>query len=105
MQVIREKSPLHATLAFTDEAGDAVVPTTAEWRIDDKASGDEVVDWTSIATVTNPVSIVVPASSNALLDQASVSEVRTLTIRIDVGLLSEAHQDIEYKIRNLLGVT
>ena len=102
---VNEKSPLFMTMVFKDELGAALVPTTVEWRLDDKTNGTEVVAWTSIASPASTMTFTIPPDNNAIEDETNVSETQIFGIRVDDGLASEAHEEFEYSVLNLTGPT
>jgi len=106
LSIVNEKTTVWLTAAFTDRDGDAVQPTTVEYRID-AGSGDtlsEVLDWTSVTPATS-VEIEIDDSHNAIVDSTLDFELRTLTVRTTFGASGQAHDYYEYRVRNLEGVT
>ncbi len=102
---VNEKSPLYITVIFKNEDGDSLVPTTVDWRLDDRESDSEIVDWTSLGTPAASMSLVLEASNNLIVSESSTRERRALGIRVDDGLSTEAHQEFQYYVQNLLGPT
>ncbi len=93
------------TLAFTDEVGDPLVPTTVEWRLDAKTTPAEVVPWTGLPSPASTMTLTIPGSDNAIGDETNVSELMAFGIRVDDGLIGEAHAEFPYRIINLTGPT
>ncbi len=104
VRTVNELSPLQMTMTFTDENGDPLTPSTAEWRLDDPTNG-QVVDWTTIAGATATTVITIEAQYNKIFDSTVVREARQFSVRINDGLPSEAHEEFKYHVINLHQVT
>lgn len=102
--VINELSPAYMTANFMDENGDAVVPTTVDWRVDRK-DGTEVVAWTAVGTPAASTTILIPGSNHTILDSTNPKEEFIFTVRVDDGLSTEGYEDMSYSVRNLRGVS
>lgn len=105
MLSVNEKSPLFMTIVFTDEVGDPLIPTTVEWRLDDKTKGVEVVPWTTLTSPASTMTMTIPASDNTIEDEANVTEKMAFGIRADDGLPGESHTEFQYNLINLTGPT
>jgi len=102
--VVNENSTLFLTFTFTDEVGDPVVPTSIDWRvdnIDDPHNPVQILDWAVVGVPAASVGIQVPAAQNGITDQTNVLEKRVVTVRMNDGLSSEAHDSKNYLIKNL----
>ena len=108
-----ERSLRVINLAFTDEDGNPVTPTSASYRIDDVGSGTEVRGDTAIA-ITAPntdVDIPLTAADTSILDETKPYETRRLTYTWTYSTLTspsvEADDNDEYlyNVVNLQGVT
>lgn len=64
---IIEESACFVTVNFVDSNGNPFLPTTAQYRLDDVASGTQILDWTQISLTGTTVLIVVNGSENALI--------------------------------------
>ncbi len=102
---VKEKSPLRVTMVFTDFDGDPLVPTTVEWRLDDKTNDAEVVAWTNIASPAANMTVTIPGSGNTIEDETHVKELQVFGVRVDVGLVGESHAEYPYDVLNLSGPT
>ena len=105
MRTVNEKSPMFMTLVFTDEAGDPLVPTTAEWRLDNKETDPvtEIVAWTTMPAPASTMTVTISGANNAINDETKVREERAFGVRVDDGLAGEAHSEFQYHIINLTG--
>lgn len=102
--VINELSALFLTFTFTDEAGDPVVPTTIDWRVDivdDPHTPVEVLDWTVIGSPATSVDVQVGGGDNSITDSTKTYERRLVTVRMDSTLSTQAFQQKYYRIKNL----
>ncbi len=104
---VKEKSPLFMTMVFKDELGVLLVPTTVEWRLDDKETEPavEIVPWTAIPAPTSTMTLTIPGSDNFINDETKVKEARMFGIRVDDGLIGEAHDEFPYDVINVTGPT
>ena len=98
---VNEKSPLYMTMAFTDENGDPLVPSTVEWKLDDIEQQSEIVPWTSLGGLAAIMNVVIPSANNAIVTETSVREERMFSVRVNDGLLAEAHEQFQYHVLNL----
>lgn len=105
MLSVNEKSPIEMKVVFTNAAGDPLVPTTVDWRIDDLTNGAQVRDWTNLPSPASTMTVVVPGSDNAIDENENVKEVQLFGIRVDTGLDGEGHAELEYNVLNLKGPT
>ena len=102
---VNEKSALYMTLNFKDEAGDALVPSTVHWRLDNLEVDPvtEIVAWTLLPSPAATMNMVIPSSNNIILDETRVRERRAFGVRVDVDLAGEGHQELQYHVMNLEG--
>ena len=98
---VNEKSPLYVTVNFWDENGDPLIPTKAEWRLDDRETEVIIQDWKDMPTPAASMSVTIPGSDNAIVTETNVREERTFSIRANGGLPAEAHQEFQYHVINL----
>ncbi len=100
---VNEKSPLFMTMVFKDELDAPLVPTTVDWRLDDKTNGTEVVPWTSLPSPASTMTFTIPGDNNTIEDETHVKELQVFGIRVDDGLPGEAHSELIYNVVNLIG--
>ncbi len=93
------------TMVFRDFDEVLLVPTTVEWRLDDKTNGTEVVPWTSLPSPASTMTVTIPGSDNVIDNETHVVEVQLFGVRVDDGLAGEAHSEFEYAVANLSGPT
>lgn len=102
-RTVKEKSPLHMTVTFTDENGDPLIPQTVDWRLDNHDTDAEIVPWTALGGISSSMVVVIPATNNVIEDESNVREERSFGIRVNSGQGSEAHDEFHYHIINLHG--
>ncbi len=93
---VNEKTFYLITASFTDENGDAVVPTSAEYRIDDE-SGQSIVPLTAFT----PPSINITADQNAMISTTKLEEIRTVTLHWTYGTGKEGWGSTEYTVKRV----
>ncbi len=78
---VNERSIKVVNVAFTDEDGTAVTPTSASYRIDDVGSGTQVRDDTAISIVAPDTSadIILDATDTSILDEFNLYETKRVT--------------------------
>lgn len=103
-QVIKEGSANFLTITFKNEDDTLIVPTTVDWRIDNKTAGVEILDWASL-TPASSILQTISGLLNVLTSQDSVHELFVVTIRADDGLATQAFQSHHYRVKNLYGQT
>ncbi len=102
---VNEKSPVFVTLVFTDEAGDPLVPTTVDHRLDDKTNGAEIQDWAVLASPASTMTYTIPGDDNVINVDANVKEEHVFGVRVDDGLPGEGYSEFLYNVVNLLAVS
>ncbi len=103
MLSVNEKSPLFMTMNFKDELDAPLVPSTVEWRLDDKTNGVEIVPWTNLPGPADTMTMVIPGDNNVIDDADHIQELHAFGLRLDDGLAGEAYQELLYNVLNLIG--
>lgn len=80
MDEVTERSSWITTVAFTDEDGEAVVPASASYRVDDVGSGTEVRDDTDISPLAASTDVILTAADTSILDETHPYETRRVTV-------------------------
>ena len=101
---INEKTTLLVTVSFFDDAGAAVTPSAATYRIHDKASGAIIVATTSLAGLSTTKEIEVTSAQNALLNQSDNTEEHILTLTFTYGSSRQGTSEYRWAVRGLAGV-
>ena len=101
---VNERTTSIVTVAFTDEDGVAVIPSSAFYRLDDRQRRTVILDDTVIGSLATSVEIEITPEQNRILRPRSVSEIRTLTVHYEWGSGREANSEYRYKVLNLYGV-
>ncbi len=103
MLSVNEKSPVFMTMSFKDELDVPLIPSTVDWRLDDKTNNEEIQPWTSIPTPSATMTLTVPGDDNVINDEANIKEEHVFGIRVDDGLPGEAYSELLYNVVNLIG--
>jgi hypothetical protein len=101
--VIKEQNTYRIRASFVDDSGFPVTATGGSYRVDDITGGfiTEVISNTSLIPTTTFYDIIIPASSNAILDQEHVEEKRLVTVTFIYGAARRGSGEYEYIIQNL----
>ncbi len=102
---INEKTTLLVTVSFFDDAGAAVTPSAATYRIHDKASGSIIVAITSLAGLSTTKEIEVTSAQNALISQTDSTEEHVLTLDFTYGSSRRGTSEYRWVVRGLEGVS
>jgi hypothetical protein len=105
MDEVNERTTMLLTVAFFDDDGVAVAPTTASYRIDNRNSGTEIVDDTAIATPGTTEEIEITSAQNRILNAANKEEIRVVTVDFTYGSSRRGTVEYFYKVKNLFGIT
>ncbi len=102
-----ERTSVVVTVNFIDEDGDPVAPTSATYRIDDKASKTNILPATPIPAPSTSEDLLITEDQNQILRTRKPFEIRTITVEWNyTSVLGAMHgtAEYEYKIINLYGV-
>lgn len=100
-----ERSTVLITVTFTDDNGDPVTPSSATYRVDDRASRTAILAATSIGSLSTSVDLTITSEQNAIVRPRKAFEVRTVTVEFDYdGSTKHGTAQYEYKLVNLYGV-
>lgn len=73
---------------------------TGRYRIDNLSVNQEILDWTVLANSVNPLTLLIPASLNAIQRQWNDFEAQQVTVEVTVG--DEVQQQVfVYSLVNL----
>ena len=100
MKKHNELSQVVVTVSPKDLNGDAYTPTTAKYKVNDQASRDEMVQYTSLTPAT-AMTITIPPSVNTIISDSNEEEVKTVTVLLDEGLDTQHYIEYEYAVVNL----
>ncbi|MFA5424499.1 MAG: hypothetical protein WC374_11655 [Phycisphaerae bacterium] len=101
MEIIKPDTTLTISLAFTDENGDAVTPSAARYRIDDVASGDEVLAWTNFTPATSTYDLIIEAAQNAIINSAQPTEKKLVKVEITYGTDNKKTDTYVYMVSDI----
>jgi len=101
MDTFNERSTVLVAVAFRDEDGVAVIPTSASYRLDDVRSGVHIIESTALGSLAASMEIEIPHASNTVLDQRREFEQHRLTVQFDYGSGRRGTNDYVFAVRNL----
>ncbi len=90
-------------MVFEDEFKLPLIPTTVDYRIDDRTNGVLIVDWTALPSPAATMNFTIPGDKNTVEDESHVKEVQIFGVRVDEGLPGEGHSELIYNVLNLTG--
>lgn len=103
--IVLEESTFPATAYFRTRATKAATaPTTIRYRVDDLKTGKILTDWTSVSAAAS-VTITITAANNEIQDNASRLERKQLIVQADAGLSTQVNGKVQWRVRNLQGIT
>lgn len=102
---VNEKTTSIVTLSFTDEAGNAVTPTSGSYRIDDVSSGTQVKGDTAFTPGSSTHELTILDTENAILAAANARELRCVTVSITYGSGKKCTAEYRYYVVNLLKIS
>lgn len=91
------------TMVFKDEDDAPLIPSTVDWRLDDKTNNEEIQPWTSLPAPASTMTFSVAGDKNVINDETNVKEMHVFGIRVDEGLPGEAYSELLYNVVNLIG--
>ncbi|PKN05551.1 MAG: hypothetical protein CVU74_01090 [Deltaproteobacteria bacterium HGW-Deltaproteobacteria-9] len=102
MEIINENSTLDLRLSFADESSVGVVPTAAQYRIDDVETGAQILDWTSFTPAAATHDLSITDAQNAIINSDLEKENKRVTVKITYGPQSKkATGAYIYTVKNL----
>lgn len=101
LSVVNEGTTAYLTVAFYDKTDVLAAPTTINYRVDDLASGTNIVASTAVGSPASSVEITLTAAANAILDSLNEYEVRVVTITASYGAGGQVQDQYRYRVRNL----
>ncbi len=104
MLSINEGSRLPLTFRLFNSATTPLTPLTLRYRIDCESTGRELVAWTDV-TPSSSISLVIPASVNAIQNRANTFELKTMTVEADADTENAFSEEYTWRVKNLTGVT
>jgi hypothetical protein len=106
LTIVQEETTFVATIYNrTRPSMQPSVPTTMHYRVDCLSTKREITDWTSIASPAASKELLITSDENKILDDSFNIETKQLTVKLDSGLATQQIKPIQWKVRNLLGIT
>ena len=101
MEDVNEKSTYVVTLSFKDENGVAVTPDSSTYRLDDEASGEEIIEDTVVIPTGTTYNAVISSTSNTILNDDKKYEVKVLSASFTYQTTKVGTAEHRYKLLNL----
>ncbi len=108
MDIVNEKTTPVLNVAFYDENGTAVVPTSATYQIDDVTEGrvnQSITGETSISVLAASVDIAITDQETKIIDAMLSSEKRLVTVKFQYGTNKRGSKEFRYIVKNLSKIT
>ena len=100
LSTINEGSTGYLTIAFKDNAGVAVVPTTAQYRVDCITTGVALRALTSL-TPASSIQVILTATDTAIQQQTNVQELKRVTVLANYGGTDNDNETYDFFVNNL----
>ena len=104
-RIINELSQAVITVDPFDTNNDPYTPINARYRVDDCRSENSMVAWTTIATLSTSMEIIVAGSLNTIVNDRHKTETKVVTVNTDNGLDTAHNEQYFYKVKNLAFVS
>ena len=98
---VNELTTYLITVEFTDEDDNAVIPASLTYRIDDVASGQEILDNTVVYPSEATYDLIVESENNTILNEALFTEQRRVTVIAAYGDGRTVTGEHYYLVKNL----
>jgi hypothetical protein len=100
MKSVNENSAHTIVTRFFDEQNQPTTPTTARWRLFDVTNNRIITDWADMTPAT-AITIVIPASSNAIYRDNVTRQEQAFMVQSDTDLPTQFTSEEHYYVRNL----
>lgn len=100
MLIVNEGSTAILTVDFFDKDGNTAAPDTAQYRIDDVATGSSIRANTSIVASSSSVDVTLTAADNAMVTNSSDTEIHRVTVTASVAG-QPVQNEYDYSVKNL----
>jgi hypothetical protein len=98
-----EQSACFVTAAYFDLSRAPLVPVTVRYRMDDLASGENIVPWTSLTpAVSNQLTIT--SAQNTMVSLTRNSECRQVLLEITDANADVAYARVVYDVLRVVGI-
>lgn len=104
MLAVNEGSRLPLTFKLFDSSTLPLAPLALRYRIDCESTGVALIAWTDV-TPASSVSLIIPASVNAIQNRANSFELKTITVESDPDSDNAFNEEYTWRVKNLAGVT
>jgi hypothetical protein len=105
MDEVNEKSTYVVKLTFKDENGVLVTPDSCTYRLDDEASGEELVEDTVVVPGATYYNLTISSDSNSILNDDRKFEIKVLSVSFTFSTTKVGTAEYKYKVLNLKYLT
>ena len=101
--IVNEQNTYVVKASFEDDDHNPVVPDSGSYRVDDITGGiaTSVIANTNFVPVLTYYNIVIPSSSNVILDQSRDFEDRVLTVKFSYSGGRQGAGEYFYTLKNM----
>ena len=103
MKLINEATAVTINIERRGDDGSLLTPTGLKYRVDCQTNNQPITAWTAL-TPAATTTLVIPAASNAIIDDSASYEDKVVTVMTDEGLDTQETNTQTYRVRNLGGV-
>lgn len=100
MKLLNESTAVTLNIERRGDDGSLVTPTSLKYRVDCTTNNQPITDWTSLAPAAT-TTVVVPAASNAIINDGNGYEDKQVTVMTDEGLDTQETTTQVWRVRNL----
>lgn len=104
IESVNERTTAYLTVTMRDKAGALAAPSGLSYRIDCLTTGTEILADTAL-TPADTVEIELTATQNRIITEGNKAERRRVTVSATYGADDELHEDYEYQVCDLAGVS
>ena len=104
MKILNEATAITVNIERRGDDGSLLTPTSLKYRVDCQTNNQPITDWTAL-TPAATTTVVIPATSNAIQNDANSYEDKAVTFMSDEGLDTQETTVQAYRVRNLGGVS
>jgi hypothetical protein len=101
MEEVNEKTTSFVMLTFKNEDGVAVTPDSLTYRLDDEASGEELIEDTVVVPSSTSYTVTIPSATNTILNDDKKFEIKIFTASFTFSTTKVGTAEYKYKLLNL----
>lgn len=102
---VNEKSSSVLQVSFFDDHDVAIIPISANYKIDDVGTGTVILAETALSPLSSVVSIDITSTQNRIINSVNTFETRIVTVKFVYGTDKLGTGEYIYTIKNLFGIS